>query len=100
MKKINTWPAHIERCKISKLSKREYCDRHGLSYAMFFYHQRKLKEFNVADGFHQVHLDQMLSARDELTLHDELRVQLNSGAVVFFPERLLPTVIAQLQQNF
>jgi hypothetical protein len=54
MKKLYSWSEHIERCFASGLSKRAYCARHGISYQMFFYHQRKLLGNEALSGFEQV----------------------------------------------
>jgi len=47
MKTELTWADHFDRWELSGFSKKDYCARHGLSYQMFFYYQRRNQELRT-----------------------------------------------------
>ena len=95
MKRELTWADHFGRWELSGLSKKDYCARHGLSYQMFFYHQRRNQELRTSSGFQEVMVDDLGTQDDSRPPGEEaiLQVQFSNGAVLFFPEHLLDRVI-------
>ena len=68
MKREWTWADHFGRWELSGLSKKDYCARQGLSYQMFFYHQRRNQELRTSSGFQEVIVAEQ-GARDHTLLH-------------------------------
>jgi hypothetical protein len=104
MKKELTWEEHIDRCSQLGLSKKAYCEKNKLSYALFFYHQRKINEGRKFDVFKEVMVDGNQLVQPEggnYTLADSvvLQVQFINGSTLHFPEHLLERVVCLLQRQ-
>jgi len=99
MKNILTWAEHIHQWSQSNQSKKIYCERHGLSYPMFFYHQRKLLDKNGSSGFQEV----ILSRQQEVSSvdhHTEMKLQFSDGSAFIFPEQGLERVCSVYHSRY
>jgi len=91
MKNNLTWAEHIDQWSHSNQSKKIYCERHGLSYPMFLYHQRKLLDKNGSSGFQEV----IVSRQQEVSSVEypmELKLQFSDGSAFIFSEQGLERV--------
>lgn len=73
-----------------------YCRRHGLSYQMFLYHQRKLGDLQTVRGFHEVLLDEASVA---IGTSETIRIVLSSGAELFCNVAVLDKVIGLIHTS-
>jgi len=99
MKKELTWEQHIELCLRSGLSKKTYCEENNLSYALFFYHQRKKMERKSSGGFKEIVLENnMRPAQAAEDINESvLQVQFANGSTLIFSEHLLERVFRLCQ---
>ena len=68
--RAQSWAMLIQECNNSGLTKREFCQRRGISEKSFYYWLRKLRsQMAEAAGLQLVPLDSVLAAEDMLQIH-------------------------------
>jgi hypothetical protein len=101
MKKELTWEEHIEQCLQLGVTKKSYCEENNLSYQLFFYHQRKLKQREPSAGFTEIILDHAMTKAypSRESLDAVLQLQFANGNTLFFSEHLLDRIFQLCQEQ-
>ncbi|MFM9003907.1 MAG: IS66 family insertion sequence element accessory protein TnpA [Flavobacteriales bacterium] len=95
MKTNDYWLEHFSRCSKDGLSKKAYCQKHKISYSLFYYHQRRLRILTQRNGFQEVLIENPTKEGKRVNL--DLRLEFPGGQVLVFPEQLLERVITLIK---
>jgi len=86
------WLKHIEACKSSGESRKEYCKRHGLKSDHMSYFKKYLKRSGSVDKV----ASNFLKVAPKLT--QNLTIRFSSGIAIEFPSSSLSEVIKSLRE--
>jgi len=95
MKTNDYWLEHFSCCSKSGLSNKAYCQKHKISYSLFYYHRRRLGSPMQRNGFREVLIDHV--PKEVKTCNIDLRLEFPGGPVLVFPEQLLERVITLIK---
>jgi hypothetical protein len=75
LKTTPKWEALIKSFKTSGLSRKVFCEQHGISPGSFYYHRRKLEEKAAPSKFYPL----VATCREESTSSEEITLELPHG---------------------
>ena len=95
MKTNDYWLEHFSCFSKSGLSKKAYCQKHKISYSLFFYHLRRLRTSKQRNGFQEVLIEN--TPQEGKSFNMDLRLEFPGGPVLVFPEQLLERVVTLIK---